>query len=65
VGLSVTGIAGPGGARPGKPVGTVFVASSGPGRREAVKRLALHGSREEVRRRSASAALNLLWEALQ
>jgi nicotinamide-nucleotide amidase len=46
-------------------VGTVFVASSGPGRASAVKRLMLHGSREEVRRRSTSAALNLLWESLK
>lgn len=64
IGLSITGIAGPGGARPGKPVGTVFVAASGPGRLETCRRLKLHGSREEIRRRSASAALALLWAAL-
>lgn len=65
MGVAVTGIAGPGGARPGKPVGTVFVAVRGPGGHAAVKRLSLHGSREEIRRRSTSAALNLVWEALK
>lgn len=61
--LAVTGIAGPGGGTPEKPVGTVWVAMAGPDLSDA-RRLLLHGDREEIRERSAQAALSLLWKHL-
>lgn len=61
--VAVTGIAGPGGAEPGKPVGTVWAACAGPG--GTVSRLlALPGGRDAVRRQTAAAALEMLEEAL-
>ncbi len=59
VGVSVTGVAGPGGATPEKPVGLVYLHASGPGG-ELHRRLDLPGDRETIRRRSAVAALHLV-----
>lgn len=62
-GLSTTGIAGPGGGTPTKPVGTVYIGvSSAAG--TTVKRFQFHGDRERVRRFSGHAALDLLRLAL-
>jgi PncC family amidohydrolase len=64
VSLAVTGIAGPGGGTPDKPVGTVFIAVSCQGRIET-RRLQLgNPGREEVRLRSALAVLELAREFL-
>ena len=57
--LSVTGIAGPDGGTPEKPVGTVFIALDGPGGTE-VRVHRFHGDREWVRSGSAYAALDWL-----
>jgi nicotinamide-nucleotide amidase len=58
LGVATTGVAGPGPAE-GKPAGTVYIAVSGaPGTR--VRRLALTGSRDEVRRQTVTQALSLL-----
>jgi len=57
--LAVTGIAGPGGGTPAKPVGTVWMAAVVHGRVAVQHRLFL-GGRSEVRYRSAQAALDLL-----
>lgn len=55
-GLSVTGIAGPGGATEAKPVGTVFIGV-GSKKKCIVKAYKLRGDREEVRNRTLNAAL--------
>jgi len=64
VGISVTGIAGPGGGTPEKPVGLVFIAlvtSS----RKLVERHVWDGDREENKLDSADAALRLLCWVLE
>ena len=58
--LAVTGIAGPGGAVPGKPVGTVWFAwATRRGRRIEVDAAVKHfkGDREAVRRKTVSTAM--------
>ncbi|MBK1612865.1 damage-inducible protein CinA [Rubrivivax gelatinosus] len=54
--VAVTGIAGPGGAVPGKPVGTVWLAWARPGNTGAVL-LRLGGDRTAVREATVDAAL--------
>lgn len=63
-GLAVTGIAGPGGATPEKPVGTVCLALAGPGAPPRVRRVRLPGDRERVKFQASQAALDLLRRAL-
>ncbi len=63
-GLAVTGVAGPD-AQDGHPVGQVFVAVARLGSGEQqVRELQLSGTRSEIRRQTAEAALELLAEAL-
>jgi nicotinamide-nucleotide amidase len=59
IGVGITGIAGPGGATPGKPVGTVDLAIAGPWPTEA-RRVQLIGDREEIRYRASQGALNMI-----
>jgi nicotinamide-nucleotide amidase len=60
---AITGIAGPDGGTPEKPVGTVWLALSGPsGTRAELKKY--RGDRGQVRLQSAYGALQLLREAL-
>ncbi|MDY7077494.1 MAG: CinA family protein [Chloroflexota bacterium] len=59
IGLAVTGIAGPGGGTPEKPVGLVYVALATPDG-EWVERRVWDGDRWENKDRSAEAALDLL-----
>lgn len=63
VGLSVTGIAGPSGGTPTKPVGTVFVALSCP-LGDVVRHFLWNGDRLTNKVLSARAALALACEAL-
>lgn len=64
VGLSTTGIAGPGGGTPEKPVGLVYVGCFVNGKVE-VKECRFHGNREENREAAVETTLQLLWEMLQ
>lgn len=57
--MAVTGIAGPGGGSPEKPVGTVWLAARVHATTRAVRRL-FPGDRDAIRRRAAQAALDLL-----
>jgi nicotinamide-nucleotide amidase len=59
VAVAVTGIAGPGGATPGKPVGLVFVHAAGPDGGSALH-MDLPGDRADIRSRATVAALHLL-----
>jgi nicotinamide-nucleotide amidase len=61
--VAVTGIAGPGGGTPEKPVGLVYLATVIPGMTEVSRHL-LPGDRAEVRARAAQLALFRLWQAL-
>lgn len=64
IGISVTGIAGPGGGMPGKPVGTTWIGLSSP-KDEYARHFLWAGDRLAVKEQSAQAALNLLVEFLQ
>ena len=59
VGVSVTGIAGPGGGVPGKPVGTVFMAVALPSEIHS-GRYQFEGGRVAVKEQTSDAALALL-----
>jgi nicotinamide-nucleotide amidase len=65
VAVSTTGIAGPDGGTPDKPVGLVWLGYAGPaGLAEAVK-LNFPGTRADIRIRAATAALSLIWRRLE
>lgn len=58
--VSVTGIAGPGGATPGKPVGLVHLACARRGRETLHERRVFDGDRASVREQSAALAFAML-----
>lgn len=58
--IAVTGIAGPHGGTPGKPVGTVWLAALGPGDLVNVHRVHAEGDRAAVRAKAVEEALRLL-----
>lgn len=64
LGLSTTGIAGPGGATPTKPVGTVFVGAWYRGD-AIVRRLDLQGNRTDIQKNSALSLFNITLELLK
>jgi len=61
--IAVSGIAGPEGGTAEKPVGTVFIAVTREGTREA-RKLFWPAEREQVRQLAAHAALHLLYKTL-
>jgi len=63
LGVSITGIAGPDGGTPGKPVGTVCCAVDISGAVTSAQ-VSVTGDRQEIRSRSAQLALNLMRKAL-
>ena len=63
VSLAITGVAGPAGGSPEKPVGTVWIALDG--QRPETLGVRLFGDRREIRERAAQAALDLVRRQLQ
>jgi len=63
VGVAITGIAGPDGGTPDKPVGLVFIATEGPAGNR-VRRIQFIGARERVRFQASQAALEMLRRGL-
>lgn len=57
IAVAVTGVAGPGGATPGKPVGTVWLAWARRGAPAQAERLSLSGDRGDVRQQTVRHAL--------
>ncbi|GLI35638.1 CinA family nicotinamide mononucleotide deamidase-related protein [Desulforhabdus amnigena] len=63
VALAITGIAGPTGGTPEKPVGTVFISCATP-EETLVEKHFFRGSREVIQESAAQTALVLLWRTL-
>jgi PncC family amidohydrolase len=69
IGVAITGIAGPAGGSPDKPVGTVWMAIAGPAQTTegidgTARRTVFIGDREEIRYRAAQAALDMVRRTL-
>ncbi len=64
VAVSITGIAGPGGGTPEKPVGLTYIGVAAPGDVLEVQRHIWSGDREAVKAASAETALQLILDTL-
>ena len=64
LGLGITGIAGPGGATPLKPVGTVVIALSGSAVSSRVRTFSLFGGRPQIKFQATQTALDMVRRAL-
>lgn len=64
LGVAVTGIAGPGGGTPTKPVGTVWVAIAQRGQPAAATLLQLQGDRQAIRQQTVAWSLRALRDTL-
>lgn len=60
VSVGITGIAGPGGGTPEKPVGLVYICAAHSGGLLRMERNVFSGSRSEIRQASASRAMEML-----
>jgi nicotinamide-nucleotide amidase len=63
--LGVTGIAGPGGGSPEKPVGTVAIALTGGGTTARVRVFSFFGGRPQIKFQASQAALDMVRRVLQ
>jgi len=63
--VSVTGIAGPDGATPGKPIGTVWIGLHGPQGTRTQRHLLAGLSRQDFRIKVSELALRGLWEYIK
>ena len=59
--ISVTGIAGPGGEKPGKPVGLFFIGIAGPDGACRVSRFQGRGNRDQIREQEIQRGMIELW----
>jgi nicotinamide-nucleotide amidase len=64
IGFSTTGIAGPTGATPEKPVGFAWLAFDDTGGTSKASKLALSGDREAITARATTISLGMLWRHL-
>ena len=62
--LAISGIAGPGGGSPEKPVGTVWFAWGGPGGWQLAREARFEGNRDAVREQAVATALQVLLQRL-
>jgi len=60
IGVGITGIAGPGGGSPEKPVGTVAIAVATAGAATTSRLYRFHGEREQVKFQASQAALDMV-----
>lgn len=64
VGVGITGVAGPAGGSPSRPVGTVWIGWAPPGGPPTARRFQFPGGRDEIQERAVQEALlGLLWMA--
>jgi nicotinamide-nucleotide amidase len=64
IGVGITGIAGPGGGTPQKPVGTVAIAVAAPGAAGTVRTFAFAGGRAQIKLFATQAALDMVRRVL-
>ena len=64
IGVGITGIAGPGGGSPEKPVGLVYIAVSAPGK-TSVEKNVFSGVRAEIKRAAVHKALAMVQEMIR